>query len=355
MTYDDLLTYASIDIDNVSHHKKIGYFSFDSSKGAASSPAMAIDELQTGDILLLADLSERTHKEISIAQAVFNQERLAQSKLTHAGIFDANGKVILEASGEAGLRRYPLASKKKGYKYQIWRLDCPSALTRQLEIIAVDIANSLIEAKEMKQTDFFQRGAGKTFGCYSIINSFMGFSKKGQSASRELKTIKENIFAERLFFCSNFVLECFELSRLKCGYSSQLFDVDYRYASPKNIQASLMRHGHQWKYSGYYVSEGIETHFKLPTYEAFLRDRPLYSAASSSSEIVQNIRQFHYIPISSATVKVLMKNIPLKQHCLNEIIKAADLIIKAAPKNNLALARLRQQAIHDWELLISYM
>ncbi|QSH41132.1 hypothetical protein P0136_09610 [Lentisphaerota bacterium ZTH] len=355
LDYEDMLTYANIDFEDARSNKKIGYFGFDSKKGTSTKPSMDIDELQTGDILLLADLSEVTHMEISLAQALFNPERLAQSKLTHAGIFDGNGQVILEASGEAGLRRYPLPSKKKGYKYQVWRLDCADAAEKDLSQIAVDIANSLIEKKEIKQIDFKTRGAGKTFGAYSILGSFKGSPWKRKKTARKLDKINSNIFKERVFFCSNFVLECFEIARLRTGYKEHLFDVDYRHASPKNIQASLMRHGHQWHYAGYYVSEGLENYFKLPTFEKFKEEHNLTFSTSEIGEIARNIKLFHYTPISSASYRVLRRNIPQKRQALMKIIDLVNSLLYKFPGSRSGLVKLCQKAIHDLQLLEYYL
>ena len=204
---------------------------------------LGFNEMRGGDVLLFEDVTgAKAHFMIATGQAMFSHRRHGSSNVTHAGIYDGGGS-IMESSGAAGLRSMELIEKHKGYKFQVYRLN-----NKSVAMAAVSWAAKLINERP---------AGGKTsegFGLYDKGKATKGMfssSKRGSGAERAVGHLRDDPFADRGFYCSNFVVECYELACEVTGHSP-VIDVDYRKVTPKILQANL-RGDTNWSFIGNYT------------------------------------------------------------------------------------------------------
>lgn len=202
-----------------------------------------LDDMRSGDVLLFEDVfGAATHFGIAVGQVLLSHRMSASSNVTHAGIYDGGGS-IMESAGAAGLRSMKLVEKHHGYKFQVYRLD-----NRRLAMMAVSWGAKLINERPS--------GVSKSegFGRYDTGMAAKGIfcsSSRGKGAVKAVKSLVNDPFADRGFYCSNFVVECYELACEVAG-SAPVIDVDYRKVTPKVLQANLRNSSH-WTYIGNYT------------------------------------------------------------------------------------------------------
>ena len=91
--------------------------------------------------------------------------------------------------------------------------------------------------------------ASEEFGYYDKGKATTGMfsrSKRGSGAESAVNELKDDPFAARGFYCSNFVVERYELTCEVTG-NAPVIDVDYRKVTPKILQANL-RGDSNWAY-----------------------------------------------------------------------------------------------------------
>jgi len=198
-------------------------------------------QMDSGDILIQQEMGGFTHGMIATGQFVVSHRSNAGSNVTHAGIYDGMGG-ILEASGKGGLQDAELVTKAKDSKYQVFRLKNNSLLADT----AKDWAMKLLAHRE-ESSGFGGYGKGKALkGMFTI-------SARGSGAKKAVQKLIDDPYTDRAFYCSNFVVECYELAADTHKYGP-LIDVDYRKVTPKVLQANL-RSSSSWEYVGnYYVA-----------------------------------------------------------------------------------------------------
>jgi hypothetical protein len=228
---------------------------------SGETKVVGLESMKKGDILLLHDEKggTKTHKLISRAQHYFLIMEEGDYHIVHAGIYDGNGN-ILEASGEKGLRSAPLNGKDKSLYYLVYRLS--DADMSDISDFATDIAFSLTtlrgERKEAKPEKLKEGekyfDLDKDFGRYGTLSAGLGLirsSSLGSNAKERLSKIANDPYMDRDFYCSNFVVETYNLA---CEFSdkSLVFNIDYKNVTPKRLQAEIMK-TKGWELKGIYI------------------------------------------------------------------------------------------------------
>jgi len=211
---------------------------------------LTLKDLKGGDVLLVEDIKDGTHKMIAVGQAVFSHRTRASSNVTHAGLFDGCDS-ILESSGAVGLRAANFFKDHLGTKYQVYRFD---GLPLTLADCARDWAELLVEHRPWNLKTELEKGEG--FGAYSkpkALHSLFSRSNRGKGAKSAVANLRNDPLAERDFYCSNFVVECYELACTQKGVNP-VIEVDYRNVSPKRLQSAL-RHDPDWEHVGNFTIE----------------------------------------------------------------------------------------------------
>lgn len=207
---------------------------------------LEFSDMRAGDVLLFEDVTgAATHFGIAAGQAVVSHRSLASSNVTHAGLYDGASN-ILESSGQAGLRSMPLVTKHPGSKYQVFRV-----LDDMVSRHANNWAEKLINHRPDDKKNPAQKSEG--FGRYGTSMATKGLfsrSKRGNGAKAAENRLISDPMADRAFYCSNFVVECFILACDTCK-TAPVINADYRKVSPKLLQAELRGSGF-WRYLGNY-------------------------------------------------------------------------------------------------------
>jgi hypothetical protein len=215
---------------------------------------LTIYDLKKGDILLVEDwTSEVTHFGIAAAQAVITHGRKASSNVTHAGLFDG-GISILEASGEEGLRSAAFFINHRGMKYQVYRFTGDPRIPE----FATERAVLYVRYRNVICNLSGKANKTKGFGRYDTtgaVASVFSSSQRGYGAGKALDKLVETPFADRGFYCSSFVVACYELACIDACHR-RVMDIDFENVSPKQLQ-SLLRQSSDWKHQGNYTVEGI--------------------------------------------------------------------------------------------------
>jgi hypothetical protein len=208
---------------------------------------LTVRNMEIGDILLVEDFKDPTHFMIAVGQALVAHGTKASSNVTHAGIYDGAGN-ILEASGAAGLRSANFLEEHLGTKYQVYRYLGDKKIPER----AFQWANAFV----LKRGD--EKDKNKGFGRYSTsgaLSSLFRSSIRGPWAKKAIANRLNNPTEDRGFYCSSFVVECFELACNELG-KRPVIEIDYRFISPKMLQANL-RHCTDWSYVGNYTVLGM--------------------------------------------------------------------------------------------------
>lgn len=202
--------------------------------------SLTLRDLRKGDILLVEDLKDPTHLMIGIGQAIMSHGTRSSSNVTHAGLYDG-GISILEASGGEGLRSAEFFEKHRGTKYQVYRYRSDPDVAE----LAAQWAQRLVDKRggETRKTVGFGR-----YDTPGALSSLLAPSTRGPLAKKAIAHRLANPDEDRGFYCSSFVVECYEVA-CELLRKRPVLEVDYRYISPKMLQANL-RHGTDWAYKG---------------------------------------------------------------------------------------------------------
>ena len=212
---------------------------------------LKLAEMNSGDVLLLNDATSAwSHFGIALMQGLFSHRVSATSSITHAGIYDETGTAILEASGAKGLRAMDVTTKQKGFTFQVYRCVDLQAVRWNVPLIAVMWARDFIERKES--------GTHGSFGNYKCPpKALVCRANRGTGAVAAVEKLRADPYAERTFYCSNFVVECYELACMTQD-CDPVFSVDFRKITPKTLQSTMRRKnlggdGGKWKYVGDFI------------------------------------------------------------------------------------------------------
>lgn len=204
-------------------------------------------QMRLGDVLLLKDIGEPTHFLIAAAQALFSHGWNRSSDITHAGLY-GTGNTILEASGSGhGLQAARFGDKAGRYRFEVYRWQDPEAAYR---------------AAYWGEVLISQRAHMPGFGGYSkagAASSLFHRSVAGREARLRNETLQTSLGrfdidarqAERGFYCSGFVVECYVMATERGGQVP--IDLDSRYVSPKRLEGEL-RKGRGWTHQGHVVA-----------------------------------------------------------------------------------------------------
>jgi hypothetical protein len=226
---------------------------------------LGLHELKKGDILLVEDCGlhptgkkghrfEGTHLGIAAGQAVITHRAKASSNVTHAGLYDG-GISIIEASGEVGLRSAAFCIDHRGTKYQVYRFTgdprIPEFATeRAMDYVRYRNVICGLSGKANKSVGF---GRYDTTGA---VTSVFASSHRGCGAGKAFDKLVETPYADRGFYCSSFVVACYELACVDAGHR-RIMDVDFENVSPKMLQSLLRQQTTHWKHEGNYTVGGI--------------------------------------------------------------------------------------------------
>ena len=112
------------------------------------------------------------------------------------------------------------------------------------------------------ELDAISEGSKKSegFGRYDTKGaglSLLTKSNRGKGAKRAVGKRMSDPFEDRGFYCSAFVVECYELASGLYG-TDPVIDIDYRKVSPKRLQSEL-RTDSRWKHVGNFVAGSAVT------------------------------------------------------------------------------------------------
>jgi hypothetical protein len=150
--------------------------------------------------------------------------------------------------GGEGLRSAFFVGTHRGTKYQVYRYRGD----KTLPVIAAQWAKTFV-AKRGGEKD-----KNKGFGRYDTsgaLASLFATSWRDPQSKEDIAKSLDNPEQDRGFYCSSFVLECYERACHVLG-RRPVIEIDYRYVSPKLLQANL-RHCTDWSYVGNYTVAGI--------------------------------------------------------------------------------------------------
>jgi hypothetical protein len=211
--------------------------------------------LLEGDVLLVEDwCHDFSHAAIALGQAIFSHGKNASSNVTHAGIFDGT-RNILESSGDEALRSADFIMVHKKTKYQVYRYigdseELPAAASAWAKRL---IGHRYVDPRMLNnKTGEVEKGQG--FGRYGkaeALGSLFTTSSRGQGARVAVNQLVDDPYEDRAFYCSNFVVECYELACRELRIKP-VIAVDYRHVSPKRLQKALRDRTDLWEYQGNY-------------------------------------------------------------------------------------------------------
>jgi hypothetical protein len=117
-----------------------------------------------------------------------------------------------------------------------------------------------------------QRNEADIYGHYSkksALHGLFGFSNYGVFARRDLKNLTkkdkksgkysyETNFTKRGFYCSNLVVEAYNIAGIVNGGSIKdpVFELDHRTVTPKKLQSVLRQATISWGKKGKYITLG---------------------------------------------------------------------------------------------------
>lgn len=197
-----------------------------------NSKKISLGEIVAGDVMLKTGITHASHVAIAVGQAITNWSGQGSSALTvHGAIYAGLGSVI-ESSGP-GLLHQPI-SKAVWLVYRYSNADVAS--------IALDVANTYYAMSRNAGNYTGQaKGNAPAFGAYSTTQAVSSLARPtnvSPSGERASKAIWEG-GARESFYCSNFVVRCYEAAGQTASPPQRPINADYRSVSPKELQARL--------------------------------------------------------------------------------------------------------------------
>lgn len=198
-------------------------------------------DLQTGDLLLKHSTGSRTNVVIKTGQALISHNiRGGTADIVHAAMYAGN-QLLYEASG-GGLAVQSMASKR-GTVYEVFRYGKADVA----EIAAV-VAAGYVAEKELSQEN---KGNYGSYALKGALGSLFHSSTRGSGA----KAAESRLWGHspqppsNSFYCSNYVVRAYAAAGQTFKPPIAPLDVDYRYVSPKELQARLNT-SNDWKHMG---------------------------------------------------------------------------------------------------------
>jgi len=168
--------------------------------------------------------------------------KIEDSAIVHVGVYDGAGK-IMEAAGAAGVRSMRLDLKAPGMQYHVYRpANAKRADGAALWAENMILTRSMDESAQGGTLDSRGRDSKRDegFGRYRLgTGGILRDSTRGPKAQEEVESIKADPWKDRSFFCSNFVLEMFELSAEED--EEPLLPLDHRNTSPKKMYGEVSK------------------------------------------------------------------------------------------------------------------
>lgn len=250
LNYDDLSRYLKSKGINDESNKNEFYFSMDETK--------QITALQSGDLLL----EKESDSLVALGQRIWRDAKGNQD-FVHVGMAselykNQNKDIIFEAMNGPGISSRVLASKMSGEHaiYHVWRI---KHAYKNIADLAHEIASDLI-AKHEKEGDAY---GDYHFGIPNQL--FLPHAKHAKAIEPILKQYaadyqSHQYIDKKTFFCSHFVMLCYEVARVICGYHESLFKRDFRHATPKNLSAGLLESYKYWEFKGVFHTNWRRAH-----------------------------------------------------------------------------------------------
>jgi hypothetical protein len=203
-------------------------------------------DLKVGDVLLKHSAGSKTNVAIKAGEALISHNASGgTADIVHAAIFAGNfggQQVIFEASGP-GLIREDMSGN--GYSYEVYRYK-----EAKVASIAAMVAEGYVaetnKSKEANPQDHY--------GAYTItgaVGSLFHSSSRGDGAQAAEGGLwgKSANPADDKFYCSNFVVRAYQAAGQTFDPKIVPIDADYRYISPKEMQARLNKSA-DWSHPG---------------------------------------------------------------------------------------------------------
>lgn len=211
-------------------------------------PRMTADQMQLGDVLLLKDIGETTHRFIAAAQAVLSHGWNRSSSITHAGLY-GTANTILEASGSGhGLQAKSLDEKPGHYHFEVYRWR-----DAELAYRAAYWAEVLISQREHMPGFGGYSKSGAASSLFRSSDAKSGAQAQNRALQNALLTFDiDAMQGQRDYYCSGFVVECYVMAT-SAGAKPPI-DLDYRFVSPKRLHGELNKGGRGWSHPGHIIA-----------------------------------------------------------------------------------------------------
>jgi hypothetical protein len=70
------------------------------------------------------------------------------------------------------------------------------------------------------------------------LGGLLRYSGRGEDARQAVANLMNNVTAIQQWYCSSFVVACYEVAREMRGFQTPVIDVDFRFVSPKTTGIS---------------------------------------------------------------------------------------------------------------------
>ena len=193
------------------------------------------DQVQPGDILLKYGDGSKVSGLISWGQRFFQSKstKNGQTSIVHAGIM-LNGEQIIESQGD-GVTINHLREGNLDYDYEVYRCKI-QRIADMAGAVAGMIFSEHLSSKTAK---------------YSIPGAAMSLFGQAPAATNGVVNATVNQLAAgkgQKFFCSQFVVLCFQYSAAQQGLSAQtIFPLDNSGYSPNKLKEELFQSSHFFK------------------------------------------------------------------------------------------------------------
>lgn len=192
-------------------------------------PYLNDDQLQPGDILLKYGDGGKISGVISWGQSLLQSTSTKQgnTNIVHAGIM-LDGEHVIESQG-SGVMKHNLRTHNLGYDYEVYR-----CLLTNVAVMAASVA-SLVLAHHTAS------GTAK----YSIAGAAKSLFGNQPNNNADLATATLTALANgsgQKFFCSQFVVLCYQYSAAQHGISPQsMFELSSSAYSPNKLKDDLFK------------------------------------------------------------------------------------------------------------------
>jgi hypothetical protein len=203
-------------------------------------------DLKVGDVLLKHSAGTKTNVVIKAGEAIFSHNASGgTADIVHAALYAGNvggSQVIFEASGP-GLISEDMSGN--GLLYEVYRFK-----NADVAEMAAMVAEGYVAETNKSKAD----NPKDHYGSYSIggaAGSLFHNSSRGKGAQLAEAGLwgKSANPATDKFYCSNFVVRAYQAAGQTFNPKVVPIDADYRYISPKEMQATLNKSA-DWSHPG---------------------------------------------------------------------------------------------------------